>query len=76
MNPLFAKLCDRTETKASDFSASTALVSPESLQALKVQIKLMRERIILAEQVMVLTALESKSLRDADQSRHQDCTRK
>ena len=57
---------EQAETKASDFSASTALVSPESLQALKVQIKSMRERIISAEQAMVLTALESKSLRDAD----------
>ena len=57
---------EQAEIKASDFSASTPLVSPESLQALKVQIKSMRERIISAEQAMVLTALESKSLRDAD----------
>jgi succinoglycan biosynthesis transport protein ExoP len=56
---------EQAETKASDFSASTALVSSESLQVLKRQIKSIRERIISAEQAKVFTALNSKSLESA-----------
>ena len=56
---------EQAETRTSDFSASTALVSPESLQALKRQIKAMRERIISVGQAKLLTALSSKALKDA-----------
>ena len=61
---LLVKL-EQAETKTSDFSASTALVSPESLQALKRQIKALRERIISAKQAKVITAMNSQALRNA-----------
>ena len=40
---------EHAENKSSEFSASTALISPENLQALKRQIKNLRERILEAE---------------------------
>ena len=57
---------EHAEIAVSGFSASTALVSPEKLQALKRQIKAMRERIIAAEQKAVLSSLNAKTLENAD----------
>lgn len=56
---------EQAEAKASDFSASTALVSPESLQAQKRKIKALRERITEAEQEKILTEINAKTLQSA-----------
>lgn len=56
---------ENAETEASNFSASTKLVSAESLQGLRHQIKALRERIVASQQAMMLTSLNAKNLEEA-----------
>ncbi|MFD2739599.1 GumC family protein [Sulfitobacter aestuarii] len=57
---------EAAETKASDFSSRTELVSIEGLQALERQIKDMRERIATAEQTVSSAQAELEGLRAAE----------
>lgn len=58
------------ENRTSEFSASTALISPENLQSLKRQIKNLRERILEAEQSRNMEKPTAENLQeDTDQAR-------
>lgn len=57
---------EAAEAKVNEFNAATALVSPEALQAQEVQLKDLRERIILAKTSAETAQARYAGMRDAD----------
>lgn len=57
---------ETAEAKANEFNASTALISPEALQAQEVQLKDLRERISLAKAAVATAETRYKSMQAAE----------
>ncbi|MEP2718500.1 polysaccharide biosynthesis tyrosine autokinase [Pseudophaeobacter sp.] len=57
---------ETSESKVTEFNGSTALISPEALQALEVQLKDLRERILLAKSSQQAATARFNELRDIE----------